>query len=172
MLEILPVTHIYIYIYVCVCVCVCVNVPISFSEIFAAVKHLQNTDTSLDDWNKVTFQIFISAILSWLPLLQYKYDEVSVKTFLKILTQFLLSEKKKIFSSNYKDKISISFFNKFTNEIIINYLTGSLLCSCRTKYHLNHFYFSNGPGHLGSIPGRVIPNTLKIVLDTYLLNTQ
>ena len=32
--------------------------------------------------------------------------------------------------------------------------------------------FANGPGVLGSIPGRVIPKTLKIVLDTSLLNTQ
>ena len=32
--------------------------------------------------------------------------------------------------------------------------------------------FANGPGDLGSIPGGVIPNTLKMVLDTYLLNTQ
>ena len=32
--------------------------------------------------------------------------------------------------------------------------------------------FANGPGDLGSIPGHVIPKTLKIVLDTYLLNTQ
>ena len=26
--------------------------------------------------------------------------------------------------------------------------------------------FTNGPGDLGSIPGRVIPKTLKMVLDT------
>ena len=32
--------------------------------------------------------------------------------------------------------------------------------------------FTNGPGDLGSIPGRVIPKTLKMVLDTTLLNTQ
>ena len=32
--------------------------------------------------------------------------------------------------------------------------------------------FSNGPGDLGSIPGHVIPKTLKMVLDTSLLNTQ
>ena len=32
--------------------------------------------------------------------------------------------------------------------------------------------FSNGPGDLGSIPGRVIPKTLKMVLDASLLNTQ
>ena len=32
--------------------------------------------------------------------------------------------------------------------------------------------FANGPGHMGSIAGRVIPKTLKMVLDTSLLNTQ
>ena len=32
--------------------------------------------------------------------------------------------------------------------------------------------FANGPGDLGSIPGHVIPKTLKMVLDTALLNTQ
>ena len=32
--------------------------------------------------------------------------------------------------------------------------------------------FVNGPGNLGSIPGRVIPKTLKMLLDTSLLNTQ
>ena len=30
----------------------------------------------------------------------------------------------------------------------------------------------NGPGDLGSIPGRVISKTLKMVFDTSLLNTQ
>ena len=32
--------------------------------------------------------------------------------------------------------------------------------------------FANDLGDLGSIPGRVIPKTLKMVLDTSLLNTQ
>ena len=32
--------------------------------------------------------------------------------------------------------------------------------------------FANGPGDLVSIPGRIIPKTLKMVLDTFLLNTQ
>ena len=32
--------------------------------------------------------------------------------------------------------------------------------------------FVNGPEDLGSIPGRVIPKTFKMVLDTALLNTQ
>ena len=38
--------------------------------------------------------------------------------------------------------------------------------------HLVGRVFANGPGDLGSIPGRVIPKTLKMVLDTSLLNTQ
>ena len=32
--------------------------------------------------------------------------------------------------------------------------------------------FANGPGDLGSVQGRVIPKTRKMVLDTALLNTQ
>ena len=32
--------------------------------------------------------------------------------------------------------------------------------------------FANGPGDLGSILGRIISKTLKMVLDTSLLNTQ
>ena len=32
--------------------------------------------------------------------------------------------------------------------------------------------FSNGPGDWGSIPGRVIPKTQKMVLDAALLNIQ
>ena len=32
--------------------------------------------------------------------------------------------------------------------------------------------FSSGLEDLGSIPGRIIPKTLKMVLDTSLLNTQ
>ena len=32
--------------------------------------------------------------------------------------------------------------------------------------------FANDPGDLGSIPGRAIPKTFKMVLDTSLLNTQ
>ena len=32
--------------------------------------------------------------------------------------------------------------------------------------------FTNGLGNWGSIPGRIIPKTLKMVLDAALLNTQ
>ena len=32
--------------------------------------------------------------------------------------------------------------------------------------------FANVPGDMGSIPGRVIPKTLKMVLDVSLINTR
>ena len=32
--------------------------------------------------------------------------------------------------------------------------------------------FANGPGDLGSISGRVVPKTIKMVLGTCVLNTQ
>ena len=32
--------------------------------------------------------------------------------------------------------------------------------------------FASGPGGLGSIPGRVIPKTQKMVFDAALINTQ
>ena len=40
------------------------------------------------------------------------------------------------------------------------------------SYDLVGRLFANGSEDLGSIPGRVIPKTLKMVLDTSLLNTQ
>ena len=40
------------------------------------------------------------------------------------------------------------------------------------SYEYMNINIANGPGDLGSIPGRVIPKTLKMVLDTTLLNTQ
>ena len=42
----------------------------------------------------------------------------------------------------------------------------------RTQYCPVGRVFANDPGDWGSIPGRVILKTLKMVLDTSLLNTQ
>ena len=44
------------------------------------------------------------------------------------------------------------------------------MCVC-IYIHLVGRVFANGPGDLGSIPGHVIPKTLKMILDT-LFNTQ
>ena len=47
-----------------------------------------------------------------------------------------------------------------------------ILCKWRPDIGLAVRVFANGPGDLGSIPGRVIPKTQKMVLDASLLNTQ
>ena len=44
--------------------------------------------------------------------------------------------------------------------------------NARRNRNLGGKVFTNGPGDLGSIPCRVILKTLKMVLDTSLLNTQ
>ena len=46
------------------------------------------------------------------------------------------------------------------------------MCVCVCVIFLVGRVFANGPGDRSSIPGRVIPKTLKMVLDTALLNTQ
>ena len=53
------------------------------------------------------------------------------------------------------------------------------VCVCACKYltvyctiGLGVRVFANGPGDLGSISGRVIPKTQKMVLDASLFNTQ
>ena len=46
-------------------------------------------------------------------------------------------------------------------------------CFIRTgtiHFLIEESLFANGPGDLGSIPGQVIPKTLKMVLDTSWLN--
>ena len=53
------------------------------------------------------------------------------------------------------------YFLFFTFTLNISYI-----------YIYIYIYNWNSPGDLGSIPGRVIPKTLKMILDTSLLNTQ
>ena len=78
-----------------------------------------------------------------------------------------------------KSNYSIFFYNGISvkREIIFD---------ITTKYSLLYIYiyiyilligpvgrvFANGPGDLRSIPGRIIPKTLKMVLDTSLFDTQ
>ena len=63
--------------------------------------------------------------------------------------------------------------------ITLNIKIGLLLkdSSYRLQQEFGHIgpvvrVFANGPADLGSIPGSVIPKTLKMVLDTSLFNTQ
>ena len=62
----------------------------------------------------------------------------------------------------------VYFFNIFIGFKI---LASSIMCF-NWLISLKGRVFANGLGDLGSIPGRIIPKTLKMVLDTALLNTQ
>ena len=68
-------------------------------------------------------------------------------------------------------------FLSITNNSIKHSFYQSITIQLHTVEWSNSYFsfvrvFANGPGDLGSIPGRVIPKTLKMELDTTLLNTQ
>ena len=68
--------------------------------------------------------------------------------------------------SNYLKHPVYSSLITFTNfDVLFNYIYNRLI-------GLEGKVFANDPGDPSSIPGRVIPKTLKVVLDTSLLNTQ
>ena len=61
---------------------------------------------------------------------------------------------------------------------IISFVNSELKCTSISSVFFLHMVmwvgrlFTNSPGDMGSIPSRVIPKTLKMVLDASLLNTQ
>ena len=67
---------------------------------------------------------------------------------------------------NYQINYSFHILKKFISIYKHLYIFVFLLLGPAVRV------FANGPGDLGSIPGRVIPKTLKMELDTTLLNTQ
>ena len=76
----------------------------------------------------------------------------------------------------------------FHQKILLSFMEISIeSIVCISVYPLFHLFFhththiyiyivgrvlANSPGDLGSIPGCIIPKTLKMVLDTSLLNTR
>ena len=79
-------------------------------------------------------------------------------------SRFTILEKRIIILKTFKLVGAFLPFNKRSNwdiSDIVNRVSG-----------LVGRVFTNGPGDLGSIPGRVIPKTLKMALDTSLLNSQ
>ena len=72
-----------------------------------------------------------------------------------------------------EDVILFSFFFFFFISTIYMYIYACVyMCVVDRLFGLVGIVFANGPGDMGSISGRVIPKTLKMVLDTSLLNTQ
>ena len=86
------------------------------------------------------------------------------------------------------NKTSTAFYIKEKTKLLVCFMACQLLLCYLCQLHKNIVLvrllklssdfllvsrvFTNGPGDLGSIPGHVIPKNLKMILDTYLLNTQ
>ena len=69
--------------------------------------------------------------------------------------------------------ILVLFRDSFSfNKILFTMVVSPWLLNYYIRIGLGVRVFANGPGDLGSIPGRVIPKTQKMVLDTSLLSTQ
>ena len=66
----------------------------------------------------------------------------------------------------------VSVADKYLISIMIRYIIRTSTNFYKTGSLALWTVFTNCPGDLGSIPGRVIPKIFKIVLDTSLPNTQ
>ena len=86
----------------------------------------------------------------------YRYRKVNLASQVQIL------EKAPVISLQY-------LFGETWIYLVSHQLCLSIFENLKNK---SRILFANGPGDLGSIPGRVIPKTQKMVLDASLLNTQ
>ena len=66
----------------------------------------------------------------------------------------------------------IAIISTFRTAFIINTTIINATTTNTPDIGLAVRVFANGPGDLGSVPGRVIPKSQKMVLDASLLNTQ
>ena len=109
------------------------------------------------------FQLTLNPVVSWCLLVCNFHGGFilgSQQVFpLPVFIQFLLIH------SSYKIAIQL-FCCLFPPFVAILHLFAQFSSGPAVRV------FANGPGDLGSIPGRVIPKTLKMELDTTLLNTQ
>ena len=74
----------------------------------------------------------------------------------------------------FHELILVIFFTKDITYMYMLYFNNIIKDRCDNRSDIGMMVrvFAYGPGDLGSIPGRVIPKTLKMVLDVSLLNTQ
>ena len=79
--------------------------------------------------------------------------------------EFLEKKILRIIRLDFLEFVVAKFDPKFIKLFIASYWL-------KIRISLEYRVFANGPGDLGSISGRVIPKTQKMVLDISLLNTQ
>ena len=133
----------YIYIYMCVCVCVCVCV----------CTHA-HTHT----------YIYIYIYEKWIHAYIYVYIYIYMHVYIYIRTYIYKHINTHLYTYMYVFSCTHIYTHTHTHTHTRIYIHTYISSAVRV--------FANGPGDLGSIPGRVIPKTLKMELDTTLLNTQ
>ena len=126
------------------------------------MTHFEQIPTNYIKINTFFTPVFFPKFLLTFSMIQNAdYHECFKKIFLWILSSSL----------NYLKPFLIYETNIYRKYFIM----------VQSIYSLNSFLtliglvgrvFANGLGDLGSISGRIIPKTLKMVLDTSLLNTQ
>ena len=140
------------------------------------VKYIPLTNTPFLINQFVSPLSFLSTASSWWQVRQRCLHQVSL-SFSTFISSFPLG-------NMWIITISIWLYGfKYSYQILIIY---KQLYSFKEPLLSNNYHplkiilffigqvgrmFANGPGDRGSIPGRVIPKTLKMVLDTSLLNT-
>ena len=143
-------------------------------------------------WNKVAASHIFPVDFILFPFSYYFWEIVNILIYWtkygqkKIFCVKTFSETKSIevVQSRYRRKLHFNTFLKKSqiSKLVKNFevhgnfenckATGSSPFGPPTTIDLVGWVFASGPGDLGSFPGRVIPKTLKRVLDTALLNTQ
>ena len=104
---------------------------------------------------------------------------INTKMYLMVRLQSLLIDPLKtglLVLDRVPSRAQIKLFNHLQRTIMIYYLkpfrcVQIIYIIYRLIGQVDRV-FANGPGDRGSIPGRVIPKTLKMVFDTSMLNTQ
>ena len=184
--------YIYIYIYMCVCVCVCVaGWWISSLEIDTGNRvqildeALRNSHSPIALGRGMHPTLFSPSMCNSLTrwplsmatsLQDFKLDELCLKL---ALCHLLLEAEDYV---NIRIYIYICLYLPITLCLSLALSVSVSLCLCHYLPLSLYIYipdiglgvrvFANCPGDLGSIPGRVIPKTQKMVLDASLLNTQ
>ena len=126
-------------------------------------------------WLTCSLSIYLSIYLS----ISYSLTPcVRESNILSVSVNSVLFLPLTLFSFNYILSLSLSFSFSLSLSLSL-----SLIHTHTQSLWLPYFHsftiiglavrvFANGPGDPGSIPGRVIPKTQKMVLDASLLNTQ
>ena len=141
-------------------------------------KHSVNIDVVVP----VLEVFWFSKRIECLPMVRKTWVQSQVGSYQRLLKWYLIPPCLTLSNIRYVSRVKWSNLGKEVapspTPRCSSYRRGSLLVALDYGRQFNRLIglvgrlFANGLGDLGSTPGRVIPKILKMVLDTFLLNTQ